>query len=255
MGLERVGGTGEDRLDRPRRHPRAEQLVAALHDIAARDAVSHRQRGHRRLQPGPERARTHPGRQLARLLAPTARAANALAAVLDHPRRQPRQLLDLMARRNARRDTIPVSEHMPATAPRRPMIDDRVDRPCRQQLAPTALMARLGALTVRRPALRPRRPRPRRLGRRRPRRVPRVASQLTLKTLDTALQPADLAIHPQQHLHDRLTTSVIDRLRLDPLHTPNFNAQPSCPPNQLNAYQNPRICRGSLERAREDSNL
>src|SRR5664280_2126230 len=51
------------------------------------------------------------------------------------------------------------------------------------------------------------------------------------------LELLDPAIHRQQHLNDRLTSSVIDRLSLGALHTPIFDEAELCPPDQLNAYR------------------
>ena len=54
--LERVGDAGEDRVDRAAADPRPEQLLAQLDDVAARDAVAHRQRRDRCLQARTKRA-------------------------------------------------------------------------------------------------------------------------------------------------------------------------------------------------------
>ena len=54
--LERVPGTGEDRVDRAGADPRAEQLLAQLDQVTARDTVADRQRRDRRLKAWPERA-------------------------------------------------------------------------------------------------------------------------------------------------------------------------------------------------------
>jgi hypothetical protein len=76
----------------------------------------------------------------------------------------------------------------------------------------------------------------RRIGARRNRRVTRTAIQPPLKhsdplilTSDTLDDRLDLGIHPQKHLNNRLTTRVIDRLSLNPLHTTRFDA-PAMPP-------------------------
>ena len=52
-----VAGASEDVIDRAAADPRAEQLLAQLHGVAARDPVAHRQRRDRCLQARPERAR------------------------------------------------------------------------------------------------------------------------------------------------------------------------------------------------------
>jgi hypothetical protein len=48
-------------------------------------------------------------------------------------------------------------------------------------------------------------------------------------------QPLVLSRQRQQHLHDRVTTPVIDRLGLAPLHTTRFDNPALCPPDRLNA--------------------
>src|SRR5579863_4144014 len=95
---------------------RAEQLLAELDDVTTRDPVSDRQRRDRRLQ---ARAEHTAHNLLWQLGAPTpaaARAAHALAAMLDQPDRDRRQLLDLVAHRLAHRDPLALAEHMPALA-------------------------------------------------------------------------------------------------------------------------------------------
>ena len=57
--LERVAGTGDDRVDGARADPRSEQLLAQLDNISAGDPVTDRQGHHRRLKPRPERALSH----------------------------------------------------------------------------------------------------------------------------------------------------------------------------------------------------
>jgi len=56
-----------------------------------------------------------------------------------------RQLLDLMARRVAVGHPLGLGEDVPAAAARRPVLDDLVERPRRQQRPALALMPRLGA--------------------------------------------------------------------------------------------------------------
>lgn len=68
-------------------------------------------------------------------------------------------------------------------------------------------------------------------------------AKLTLQPLDPRSQLHNLAIHPQQHLDDNLAASVIDRLSLNPLHTPRFDRPVLCPPDQLNGYRKPGISR------------
>jgi hypothetical protein len=146
--LERVAGALQDRLDAAGADPCAEELLAELDDIAARDAVAHRQRRDRGLQPRAERAPGDLGGQPAGLPCPAGRAAHALAAMLDHPRRDHRQLLDLVTRRRAERHALGRAEQMPTRAGRRPMLDHLVDRRARQQIATASLMTRLGALAA-----------------------------------------------------------------------------------------------------------
>ncbi|MGH2865349.1 MAG: hypothetical protein ACRDJX_08895, partial [Solirubrobacteraceae bacterium] len=47
--------------------------------------------------------------------------------------------------------------------------------------------------------------------------------------------------HRQQHFNDGLPASVIDRFRLDPLHTTGFDAELCPPTHQLNAYLFPAM--------------
>ena len=78
--------------------------------------------------------------------------------MLDHPRRDPRQLLDLMTRRLTSRQQLTLTEHMTALTRGRPMLDHLIDSPRRQQLTTVPLMPRLPALLATRPALARRRP-------------------------------------------------------------------------------------------------
>ncbi len=129
---ERAGDALEDRVDRARADASAEQLLAQLDDIAARDAVAHRQHRHRRMKARPERAGRDVGGQLGAPALAATRAAHARAPVLGHRHRQPRQLLDLMAHRLADRDQLALGEDVPALTPGRPMHDHLVDRRGRQ---------------------------------------------------------------------------------------------------------------------------
>jgi hypothetical protein len=77
----------------------------------------------------------------------------------------------------------------------------------------------------------------RRIGARGNRGIARAAIQSTLKLGDTLIlardprsQRLDLGIHPQKHLNDRLAPSIIDRLRLNPIHTTRFDAPKLTPP-------------------------
>jgi hypothetical protein len=118
---------------------------------------------------------------------------------------------------------------------------------------PLTFVTGLGALFATRWILATLRRAGRRIGARGNRRVARAAVQPTLKLGDPLIlahdprgQRLDLSIHPQQHLDNCLTTSVIDRFRLNPLHTKTFDTTPLQPPNQLNAYQNQPLCRDFL---------
>jgi hypothetical protein len=119
---QRVGGAREDRVDGARRDPRAEQLLAQLDDVAAADAVAHRQRHHGGLQPRPECARCNRLGQSRRLALAAAGADDALALMLGHAHGHHRQLFDLTARRLTDSDPIGRPEHVPARAASRPVL-------------------------------------------------------------------------------------------------------------------------------------
>ena len=190
------------------------------------------------MKPRTKRAPSDLGRQHTGALEAAVGAAHPLAAVLAHAHRDLRQLLDLMARRLPDRDTLDVGEHVAAAATLRPMIDQLVNRPRRQQLATMTLMTGLATLRASRAILpAPTRRHTRRILARRQRRIPRVTPQLTLELLDPRLKLPNPAIHRQQHLNHSLTARVVDRLSLSALHTPTFDAPESCPPYQLNAYR------------------
>jgi hypothetical protein len=234
---ERIGDTAQDRVDRARADPRPEQLLAELDDVATRDAVAHRQRRDRGLEPRPEHAPGDLPRELGAPPAPAARAAHALAAMLRDRDRDHRQLLELVAHRLARRDQLTSGEHMTALAASGPLVDAVVARPRRQQRTPLALMPRLAALPAPRRILALSRRAARRIHARRLRRVARAAIQPALELCDPLTLPSDrlrqlldLAVHPQQHLDHDLAAGVIDRLRFSPLHTTKFDAPELCPP-------------------------
>ena len=184
--------------------------------------------------------------------------------MLGHPHGHHRQFLDLTARRRTDRDPVGHTEPMPAGAVSRPVLDDLVDRPRRQQRAALALMPWLSALLAPRRVLaapwrragrigagRLRRVPRRALGRRarqiaagRTRRVTRRTPNPALKLRDplvllgdALLQPLDLLVHAQQHRDDDILALLVDRLGLSALHTPEFDAARLCPPDQLNAYR------------------
>src|SRR5665213_316820 len=130
------------------------------------------------------------------------------------------------------------------------MINNLVDRPRRQQRTTLALMAGLAALTTTRRVLPAPWRRSRRIDTRRLRAVARAAIQPPLQlrdplilarnpsgqALDLRLQPLVLRRKRQQHRDHRIPAPVVDRLRLNTLHTPGFDAPELCPPDQLNAY-------------------
>jgi hypothetical protein len=76
---------------------------------------------------------------------PAAGTAHTLATMLGDPDRDHRQLFDLVARRLTQRDPLRLAKHMPASAARRPMLDELIDRPGWQQRTPMTLMTRLAA--------------------------------------------------------------------------------------------------------------
>ena len=238
--LERARRARQDRVDRTGADACTEQLFDQLHDIAAADAVACREHSHGSFKARPERAACDlSGKLRSRALA-TARAAHALGAMLDHDRRDDRQLFDLMALRIADGDEILRRELMPtATAPG-PALDDLLDRARRQQLTAVALMARLRALRTPREVLAASRTAlARRARTRRLRRATRTAPKLTFQRrdplilarnpraqlLDPRRQPLVLLRDSQQHRHHRVTTLPINRLRLNPLHNPQFRRQ------------------------------
>ena len=142
---------------------------------------------------------------------------------------------DLMTRRLTDRHPLLLAEHVTAAAPRRPMLNELVDTLERLEPSTMAGMTRLPA----RPTLR-RRPLPlrraRRILARRQRRVPRAPVQPTLKLLHPSRQLLDLRIlssdplrQRHQHPNNSITTLLVDRLRLNPLHTTRFAAEPEDP--------------------------
>jgi hypothetical protein len=151
--LEGVGDPGQDRVDRPGADPGAEQLLAQLDDVAARDAVTHRQHRDRGVKARPERARRNVGAQRGAPAAPAGRAANARALMLGDRDRQPWQFLDLVAHRHANRYQLVGGEQMATLTALRPVHDDLVAGRRRQQIAALALMAGLRALRSPRPIL------------------------------------------------------------------------------------------------------
>ncbi len=242
--MQRVGGAGEDRVDGAGRDPRAEQLLAQLDDIAAAHAVAHRQGHDRRLQARPERACGDLDGEPTGAALPAAGATHPVAPVLGHAHGHHRQLLDLMARRLAVSGQVSCAEDVTAGAPGRPVLDDLVDRPRRQQRAALALMPGLSARRAARGILAAPRRRARRIGARRLRRVARGPGQLALQRhdplvlsrdpvgqlLDLRLKPFVLRRKRQQDPNNGIAAPLIDRLGLAPLHTTSFDSPRLCPP-------------------------
>ena len=111
--------------------------------------------------------------------------------MLGHDHVDRRQLLDLMARRLAIGHQLSLGEHVAAAARARPVIDELVDSPRRQQRPALALVARLGALLATRRVLAPPRQRSRRILAGRLRGVTRGALGLALQLRDPLLLPRD----------------------------------------------------------------
>jgi hypothetical protein len=157
-------------------------------------------------------------------------ATDTLTAMLDRAHRDHWELFDLVARRLAQRHKLALTEYMAALAARRPVIDKLIHRPRGKQRPTVTLMAGLPTRFAPRPVLAtPRRP-PRRISARRPRGVLRILGQLALELLHPRLQLLDTPVHSQKDFDYRLAPRVIDRLRLNALHTPIFDEAELCPP-------------------------
>jgi hypothetical protein len=76
----------------------------------------------------------------------TVRAAHALSAMLADSDSDHGQLLDLPAHRLAHRNTLALPEGVPATTAIRPMLNDLIHRPRRQQRTALTLTPRLSTL-------------------------------------------------------------------------------------------------------------
>jgi hypothetical protein len=238
VGLsQRLAGASEDRVHRPRADPRAEQLLAELHNITARDTVASREGRDGRVKTGTKRALGNLGRQHAACLLTAARAAHPSSTMLGDMDLCHGQLLDLPAHRLTHRDPLPGREGVTTPTALGPILDHPVHRPRRQERATLALVTGLGALRTARRILPPPRRNTRRISARRRRRVPRTPIQPPLQhsdplilTSDTLSEHLNLSIHPQKHLHHDLPALVIDRLRLRTLHTKRFDTPRLCPP-------------------------
>jgi hypothetical protein len=117
------------------------------------------------------------------------------------------------------------------------MLDDHVHGPRRQKRPALALVTGLGALFATRWILATLRCAGRRISARGNRRVTRAAVQPALEqgdplilASDMRLQLLDTAIHPQENLDNDLAPTIVNRLRLNSLHTTKFDKTELCPP-------------------------
>jgi hypothetical protein len=143
--LQCLAGASEDRVDRPGRNRAAKQLVQQLHQLAARETISHRQSGDRGLQLRAEAAARHPNRQLGAHRATAAGTADPLQAMLADLDRERRQLRHLMTRRCTARLMLILAKDVAAPAAPRPVLDHLAHPLERKQRPPMAGMARLAA--------------------------------------------------------------------------------------------------------------
>src|SRR6266536_5314879 len=148
---QRLGGAGEDRVDRPDCDRAAKQLLHQLNDLSTRKTVANRQGCDRRLQLRPETGARNAGRQLGTHRSAAVGAADALQAMLADLDRQRRQLRHLVPRRRTTRLTLILAEDMTATAACRPVVDDLRHPLDRKQRPPVTDMADLPALLPPRP--------------------------------------------------------------------------------------------------------
>ena len=227
---QRPASALEDRLDRAGAQAHTEELFAELHDIAARDTVSHRQHRHGRFKTRTKRAASDIRGKLRPRPLTAAWAAHPRAAMLDHPGRDHRQPFDLMAHRLTHAEQLARRENTAALAALRPVLDDLIHRTQRQQLAAVTLMPRLGALRTS-GAIFPR------AARRLPGGSELGGSEEFRECFASsgapasppALRAAGYAIHRQQNLNYSLPPRVIDRFRLRALHTPDSTKQSYVP--------------------------
>lgn len=126
--LERLGGAGEDRVDRPDRDRAAKQLRQQLDQLPPRETIPHGQNGDRRFQLRPEAAARHARRQLRAHRAAAAGTADALQAMLADRDGERRQLRHLVPRWRTNRRALLLAEDVAAAAARRPVLDDLRDR-------------------------------------------------------------------------------------------------------------------------------
>jgi hypothetical protein len=163
-----------------------------------------------------------------------------MQAMLGHGQRDHRQLGNLVTLRRGCLDPLALAEGMSAAdATRRPVLDHLVELLERKQPPVPAFVPGLAG-----PAPARRRPRPRRrrgrILRGRQRGVTRGAAQPLLKLTDPSLRPPvrlDQLVHPHQQCDRRLPIAVENRLRLGPLHTPEFAPPNRVPSGEVNAYR------------------
>src|ERR1017187_10467137 len=146
VGLsERIADPAEHRIHGAGRQTGLKELFHELDRVTARDAVAHRERRDRRLQPGPQMAGGDLSWKLARAARTAARAAHSLATVLEDPDRDRRKLFDLVARRLAHCNPLGLAEGVATLAAPGPVIDQIIHCPRRQQRPPVTLVAGLAA--------------------------------------------------------------------------------------------------------------
>jgi hypothetical protein len=134
--------------------------------------------------------------------------------MLSHGHRDRWELLNLPACRLPHRDTLTHREHMPTPTPIRPILNDLINRAARQQTTTPTLVTRLSTLRLPNRTLHTLPSGTRRIAARRQRRITRALRYLTLKTLNPTRQQLNLAIHPQQHPNNSLTTPIKNSLSL-----------------------------------------
>src|SRR5271165_1427299 len=228
---QRVGGALADRVGRAGRQAHTEQIASQFAHPAPRHTIGGGQGHQRRLQPRTERRASDLRRQARAGPRTAAPAAQLVRAMLSEDHADRRQLGNLMATEAATRTLLIGLELSAARATHgRIVIDDLIHLIGRLQFTASAtvplLSALLTALTL--PAQKllrlrsrlrpPLRPRLRRILRRRPRTRAGVLTRLLLQPLQTILVLLDPARQRQNELDARLTTRVIDRLRLHAVH-------------------------------------
>ncbi len=256
---QRCGRALTDRIDRPDREGKAEQVPCKLGHVATRNPVTRSHRHDRGLQVGAERRVTYSRRELDRralATTPPAKAVRAMLAV-DHRDRGNSATWWRPKRPEDSRSSPENSRHSPrrrrGSARRSHQADPRGAACERTPLCPgwapalrfspsrLAHCLAFSRAAARRSA--------REVGgslRGRTRRIARVLAQFLLKPRHALCQPDDLALitcrQLKQKLDARPPPRVIDRFRLGALHTPKI--RPPRPRSlqqapQMNAYQKP----------------